>query len=294
MWPSTLLFAFNSAAHAQAVKLEPAKVPAEKQAAAYVDPNWKAPRTSWGDPQLEGVYQHRRHAQRSARPSRGARARAKSYARGVREARAVRCRGARSRAQHVVVFGNSVGSRTFGWSSQVIDPPNGRTAADTRDCGLRRVRGRPTAARTAPVRSTRSRICHLYDRCMTRGILGSSFAVVYGNGMRIAQSPSSVVISYEMLRRFARDSARRPRRMRSRTSSSSSATRAATGKATRSSSRRRNDGPRRASAATVSASRHSDSMKLTERLRRVDPEMIEYVVARRRPGARTRRRSPCG
>ncbi len=31
-------------------------VPAETTAAAYVDKNWKAPRTSWGHPSLEGVW----------------------------------------------------------------------------------------------------------------------------------------------------------------------------------------------------------------------------------------------
>ena len=38
-----------------------------------------------------------------------------------------------------------------------------------------------------------------YDRCITRGIVGSVLPVVYGNGNRIVQTPNEVVISYEMI-----------------------------------------------------------------------------------------------
>ena len=38
-----------------------------------------------------------------------------------------------------------------------------------------------------------------YDRCITRGIVGSVLPVVYGNGNRIMQTPNEVVISYEMV-----------------------------------------------------------------------------------------------
>jgi hypothetical protein len=39
----------------------------------------------------------------------------------------------------------------------------------------------------------------LYDRCVTRGVLGSLLPVIYGNGVRITQNPESVAISYEMI-----------------------------------------------------------------------------------------------
>ena len=38
-----------------------------------------------------------------------------------------------------------------------------------------------------------------YDRCITRGIVGSILPVVYGNGNRIVQTPNEVAISYEMV-----------------------------------------------------------------------------------------------
>jgi hypothetical protein len=39
----------------------------------------------------------------------------------------------------------------------------------------------------------------LYDRCITRGIVGSVLRVIYGNGNRIVQSPGVVAFSYEMI-----------------------------------------------------------------------------------------------
>ena len=39
----------------------------------------------------------------------------------------------------------------------------------------------------------------MYDRCITRGIVGSVLRVVYGNGNRITQAPGMVAISYEMV-----------------------------------------------------------------------------------------------
>ena len=39
----------------------------------------------------------------------------------------------------------------------------------------------------------------LYERCITRGILGSTLPVIYGNGIRIVQSPDAVAITYEMI-----------------------------------------------------------------------------------------------
>ena len=39
----------------------------------------------------------------------------------------------------------------------------------------------------------------LYDRCITRGIVGSVLPVVYGNGNRIVQAPGMVAFSYEMI-----------------------------------------------------------------------------------------------
>jgi hypothetical protein len=40
---------------------------------------------------------------------------------------------------------------------------------------------------------------NLYDRCITRGVVGSLLPVAYGNGLQMFQTPSQVVINYEMV-----------------------------------------------------------------------------------------------
>ena len=39
----------------------------------------------------------------------------------------------------------------------------------------------------------------MYDRCITRGVIGSAFPVIYGNGTQIVQTPGWVAIRYEMI-----------------------------------------------------------------------------------------------
>jgi len=87
------------------------------------------------------------------------------------------------------------GVRTFRYTSLVVDPPNGRipplTAAAQQRADEQNVRrrGRPDSW------MDRS----LYDRCLTRGVVGSILPVIYGNGLEIHQTPTDVVIRYEMI-----------------------------------------------------------------------------------------------
>jgi hypothetical protein len=87
------------------------------------------------------------------------------------------------------------GVRTFRQTSLVVDPPDGRVPALTpaaqqlADAQTKRRGSRPTSW------EDRS----LYDRCITRGVVGSILPVIYGNGLEIVQSPDSVAIRYEMI-----------------------------------------------------------------------------------------------
>jgi hypothetical protein len=278
---ASLLFAFAGAAHAQGVKIEPAKEPAEKHVAAYADPSWKAPRTSWGDPLLEGVFStdDMRSVPRDRAEDQGTREEltAEEFAK-----RAQSDYEERDRVLNTSSYSsNSVGSRTFGWTSQVIDPPNGRTPAYT---AAAQARARPSdrgSYGAGPFDTFED--LSLYDRCLTRGILGSSFAVIYGNGIRIAQSPDSVVISYEMLP----DSRVIPLDGRGHAQSSL--------KQFVGNSRGHWEGDtlvvettnmtdRTSIGGNGLGIRHTDQLKLTEWLRRVDPEMVEYKVRVDDPG----------
>jgi hypothetical protein len=82
-------------------------------------------------------------------------------------------------------------------SSLVVDPPDGRLPPMTPE-GLRRVAstkntylqytGFNSAGELGP-----------YDRCISRGVLGSMFPVVYNNGNQIIQAPGVVVLRNEMI-----------------------------------------------------------------------------------------------
>ena len=60
-----------------------------------------------------------------------------------------------------------------------------RATPRSRDIRRRPVRGPPRTS--------------LYDRCITRGIVGSVLRVVYGSGNRIVQAPGMVAFGYEMI-----------------------------------------------------------------------------------------------
>jgi len=271
LWVAGIAVGGSAAAQ---VPIVVATVPAEDTAAAVVDPNWKAPRTSWGHPNLEGVY--------STDDMRGV-PRDRPEDMGTREkltpeefaARAKSDADERDRVLNKASYSsNSVGSRTFGWTSQIIDPPNGRMPPLSAEG---QARSRPVKDRgsygAGPFDTFED--FHLYDRCITRGILGSSFAVVYGNGVRIAQSPDNVVISYEMLA----DSRVIPLVERPHAQD--------TLKQYLGNSRghwegdtlvieTKNFNGKTSIGGNGIGVRHSDQLVLTERLRRVDPNMIEY------------------
>jgi hypothetical protein len=82
-------------------------------------------------------------------------------------------------------------------TSLIVDPPDGRLPRLTEDGARRADRWRTTAADnyvfTGPEDLTP------YDRCITRGVLGSTFPNIYNTGMQITQTPGAVVISYEMV-----------------------------------------------------------------------------------------------
>jgi hypothetical protein len=87
------------------------------------------------------------------------------------------------------------GVRSFRQTSLVVDPLDGRIPALTPEAQQR------TDAQNARRRSRPSswEDRSLYDRCLTRGVVGSILPVIYGNGLEIHQTPGDVVIRYEMI-----------------------------------------------------------------------------------------------
>jgi hypothetical protein len=173
-------------------------VPAETTAALVKNPKWKAPRTSWGDPSLEGQW--------SVDDMRGIPT-SRPEAMGTRESltpeeflqRASQQQGGENRSRKEETFlRNEWGTRTFGYSSLVVDPPNGRVPALTAD-GKARADAVARVGTFGPGPFDKFEDFSYYDRCITRGIFGSVLPSIYGNGIRIAQSPTEVSVTYEMI-----------------------------------------------------------------------------------------------
>jgi len=260
------------------------RVPAETTAAAYVGKSWKAPRTSWGHPSFEGAWSTDdfRGVPVTRPPTQGTRT---SLTQEEFAKRAQEIESGRDFSVNVGTFlRHEFGLRTFGYTSMIVDPPDGQLPALT------------PAAEAAARAQTRGTFgpgpfddfgdFSLYDRCITRGVLGSLLPVIYGNGVRITQNPESVAISYEMIHdtriipldgRPALDNGIRQ---------------------WMGSARGRFEGDTLVIETTNFTDRTSvgsngggvpntEQLKLTERLTRVDPAMIEYVARVEDPGAFT-------
>jgi hypothetical protein len=172
-----------------------AKASAEASAASSVNPKWTAPKTAWGHPDLEGIWtSDDMRGVPMARPTQFGTRRyltdEEFVARGQEREAARKVDNARTGT-----FRNEEGTRDFGYTSMVIDPPDGRIPALTAEA-----RTRPPIRGTSGVGPFNTiDDFSLWDRCVTRGLAGSWLPVVYGNGTRIMQTPDSVVIFHEMV-----------------------------------------------------------------------------------------------
>jgi hypothetical protein len=242
---------------------------AEAAAAARTDPSWKPPLTAWGHPDLQGIWTT--DDMRGIPQQRPAEFGTRQHltdeefaARGAQRegARQTQDRGA------VGTFRNEEGTRTFGYTSMVVDPPDGRIPPALPEARQRRSAG---TFGFGPFNTLED--FSLYDRCITRGVVGSFGPAVYGNGARIIQTPDTVVIAYEMVHdtRIIPLDGRPPL---------GGAIRQYMGD-----SRARFEGDTLViesanftDKTALGGVRHSAELKLTERFTRVDPEMIDYEI----------------
>jgi hypothetical protein len=180
-------------------------VPAEQTAAAVADPDWEVGHFSWGDPNIEGTFTSRDMSgiQMERNPRYGDRAmltpeefeqRANGGAGGLVGLRGGDEFEGQARLQLSALDSGETGTRTFGYTSYIIDPPDGRLPALTPEAEGRRGGG---GQANGPFYTMDD--FSYYDRCITRGIVGSILPSLYGDAMRIVQSPTEVAISYEML-----------------------------------------------------------------------------------------------
>jgi hypothetical protein len=82
-------------------------------------------------------------------------------------------------------------------ASLIVDPPNGRLPPMTEDGRRRADRWRTMSADTYVLESAAD--LTPYDRCISRGVLGSTFPNIYNTGIQIVQAPGAVILRYEMV-----------------------------------------------------------------------------------------------
>ena len=246
-------------------------IPAETTAAKVKDPNWKAPRTPWGHPDLEGTWSSDdMRGVPTTRPA--AMADRESLTPEEFARRAGGDEASRDRAvNQETILRNEFGVRTFGYTSVVVEPANGQLPSITPAAAARRKAEAGVGTfGTRPLNTFAD--FSLYDRCITRGIGGIN-PVLYGNGLLIAQTPTEVVISYEMIH----DTRIIPLDGRPRTVGP-------TMQLWMGDSRGRWEGDTLLVESTNFTDRtsisglHSDKLKLTERFTRIDPDMLDYRI----------------
>ena len=158
--------------------------------------DYKAPRTPWGEPDLQGVWSSDDTANipmsRPAQLGDGLYVDDKAFAEREQQVR----RGVQQGEENATgLFRFDFARRAFPQTSLIVDPPNGQMPAYLPEA-LRHPMPRGTFG-DGPLDSPED--FSLYERCITRGIVGSLLRVIYGNGNRIVQSPGVVAISYEMI-----------------------------------------------------------------------------------------------
>ena len=232
-------------------------------------------KTPWGDPDLSGPWtsDDMRGIPRERPAEQGTRRYLTDEEFAKR--RAADDQGRTREANRSGGFRNDTGTRTFRQTSLVIDPPDGKIPAFTPWAESRRASRDRGSFGDGPFESPAD--FTLYDRCITRGVIGSILPVIYGNGNRISQSPGYVTITYEMIhdtRVIPLDG------------------RAHLGKGIRQylgDARGRFEGSTLVVETTNftdqtsiggngNGPRHSDALKLTERVTRLDAQTIEYIV----------------
>jgi hypothetical protein len=226
-------------------------------------PPYAARRTSWGDPDLQGAWSSddtggipmqrpEQYGDRLYLNEQELAERAQQVERGVQ----------RAENEATSSFRGDFARRALPQTSLIVDPADGRLPAFTAE-GTKRPMPRGTYG-NGPLDSYTD--FSGYERCITRGIVGSTLRVVYGNGQRIVQAPGVVALSYEMVhdtRLIYTDDLGDSRAHWEGDELVVETT---------------NLTDRTAIGPNGNGNRHSEKMKLTERFKRVADDVLQYQV----------------
>lgn len=181
-------------------------VAADAQAQARGAKPYTPPKTPWGDPDLQGIWPSTEMIgvplQRAANFGIRNVLTEEEFAEREKQAQ----RTAEADSEQFAKPGATVGiNPPSHWidrgkpnrqASLVVDPPDGRIPPLTAEAQQRAARIAEQRKLSGAADSHEDR--SLYERCITRGVLGL-LPVIYNNGTQIIQSPGNVVFMYEMI-----------------------------------------------------------------------------------------------
>lgn len=178
-------------------------------------PNWTAPGTAWGDPDLQGIWtsddsigvpyeRPQRYGNRKFLSD-------EEYAQREQQNNKISTSVQAGVNPHVGYWEQHEGvdaepystnwteyaRHTSRRTSLIVDPEDGHFPPLTQEAQFRRLAA-IAASRKKP-RPESWEDLSMNARCITRGVLGSMLPVIYGNGTEILQAPGRVVIRNEMI-----------------------------------------------------------------------------------------------
>jgi hypothetical protein len=165
---------------------------------------YAAPRTQWGDPDLQGDFTNSDESLIPMERPEGLAGRTldditpAELDKLIDERNAARDEADRQRWElrsPLHWFENIKPKNSRAW--MVVDPPDGRIPPPTAEARARNASRAEARKGRGEADSYEDR--SLYDRCITRGLPGSMMPAIYGNAYRIVQGPGFVAIGYEMV-----------------------------------------------------------------------------------------------
>jgi hypothetical protein len=202
----SLRFLASIGALAAVTSMTALSVPVSAQTTAAAAKKWSAPRTPWGDPDLQGSFSNlSENGTPLERPDQFA-------GRRLEDIKGEELLAIKREAQKRTIdnFAGPLHAPDGWWQPDlnmvngsqawfVVDPPDGKIPPLT-ELARERAAARADARRRSgrgPSDSWTDR--SLYDRCISRGLPGSMMPAIYGNSYQIIQSPGYVSITYEMI-----------------------------------------------------------------------------------------------
>jgi hypothetical protein len=176
-------------------------------AAAADKPSFKVPRTSWGDPDLQGVWDYRTITPMERRPELGDRAFYTDEEIAQLEGRAAKrldeapdatVQTGLVHADYLTDPGRHVDESRR--TSLIVDPKTGKIPPLTPEAKERQDKAAAARGNAPPGGKVDSYLDRpLYERCITRGLASTILPTLYNNNIRISQSPGYVAITHEMI-----------------------------------------------------------------------------------------------